>query len=70
MEQPAADLTIVVPVAVAIMTPFPLLAIYIVQKIRACFKTDQMVLLDEDKTPPTESMNEDVEHQNEGQYVK
>lgn len=52
------------------MTPFPLLAIYIVQKIRACFKTDQMVLLDEDKTPPTESMNEDIEHQNEGQYVK
>jgi sodium/bile acid cotransporter 3/5 len=32
LEQPTADLTTVVPVAVAIMTPFPLLGIYLIQK--------------------------------------
>lgn len=32
LDQPMADLTTVIPVAVAIMTPFPLLAIYLVQK--------------------------------------
>lgn len=34
LTQPAADLTTVIPVAVAIMTPFPLLGLYIIQKIR------------------------------------
>lgn len=34
LEQPTADLTTVVPVAVAIMTPFPLLGLYLVQKFR------------------------------------
>jgi solute carrier family 10 (sodium/bile acid cotransporter), member 3/5 len=34
LEQPMADLTTVIPVSVAIMTPFPLLAIYLIQKIR------------------------------------
>jgi sodium/bile acid cotransporter 3/5 len=32
LDQPMADLTTVVPVSVAIMTPFPLLAIYLIQK--------------------------------------
>lgn len=32
LEQPMADLTTVVPVSVAIMTPFPLLAVYLIQK--------------------------------------
>jgi solute carrier family 10 (sodium/bile acid cotransporter), member 3/5 len=34
LEQPAADLTTVVPVAVAICTPFPLLLLYVIQKLR------------------------------------
>lgn len=34
LDQPMADLTTVVPVAVAIMTPFPLLAIYLIQKCK------------------------------------
>lgn len=41
LSQPAADLTIVVPVAVAIMTPLPLLALYCVQKIRDKCKGDR-----------------------------
>lgn len=32
--QPAGDLTVVVPVAVAVMTPFPLLAVYLYQMAR------------------------------------
>lgn len=32
LDQPMADLTTVVPVSVAIMTPFPLLAVYLIQK--------------------------------------
>ncbi len=35
LDQPEADLTTVVPVAVAIMTPFPLLIMYFAQKFRA-----------------------------------
>ncbi|XP_068625579.1 ileal sodium/bile acid cotransporter-like [Battus philenor] len=38
LPQPEADLTTVVPVSVAIMTPFPMMAIFIYQKIKACFK--------------------------------
>lgn len=34
LEQPAADLTTVIPVSVAIMTPFPLMFLYLVQKFR------------------------------------
>jgi solute carrier family 10 (sodium/bile acid cotransporter), member 3/5 len=34
LDQPMADLTTVVPVAVAIMTPFPLLSIYLIQKCK------------------------------------
>lgn len=48
LPSPLSDTTIVVPVSIAIMTPFPLLALYIGQKIRnACFKRDRMVLLNE-----------------------
>lgn len=35
LEQPMADLTTVVPVSVAVMTPFPLLAVYIAKKIKS-----------------------------------
>lgn len=34
LEQPMADLTTVVPVSVAIMTPFPLLGLYIIKKLK------------------------------------
>ncbi|CAG5013866.1 unnamed protein product [Parnassius apollo] len=37
LPQPEADLTTVVPVAVAIMTPIPMTAIYIYQKIKGCY---------------------------------
>lgn len=33
LPQPAADLTTVMPVSVAIMTPLPLLAYYVIQKL-------------------------------------
>jgi len=70
LEQPAADLTIVVPVSVAIMTPFPLLAMYIVQKIRNnCCKSDQMVLLPEEKIPSYDSVDGHFE-QRQPQEVK
>lgn len=34
LEQPMADLTTVIPVSVAIMTPLPLLSVYLIQKCR------------------------------------
>lgn len=34
LDQPMADLTTVVPVSVAIMTPFPLLALYLGLKLK------------------------------------
>lgn len=34
LTQPEADRTTVIPVAVAIMTPFPLLLLYIIQRFR------------------------------------
>lgn len=38
LEQPQADLTTVVPVAVAIMTPFPLMAYYLCYKGREWYR--------------------------------
>lgn len=38
LPQPQADLTTVVPVSVAIMTPLPLLAMYIYQKVAVCIQ--------------------------------
>ncbi|XP_045516125.1 solute carrier family 10 member 6 [Pieris brassicae] len=38
LPQPEADLTTVVPVSVAIMTPIPMSAIFIYQRIRGCFR--------------------------------
>lgn len=35
LDQPMADLSTVVPVSVAVMTPFPLLALYIAKKIKS-----------------------------------
>lgn len=34
LEQPQADLTTIVPVSVAIMTPLPLICLYIGQRLR------------------------------------
>ncbi|XP_055389850.1 ileal sodium/bile acid cotransporter-like [Condylostylus longicornis] len=36
LGQPEADLTTVIPVSVAIMTPIPLFLLYLVQKVRSC----------------------------------
>ncbi|XP_037025029.1 ileal sodium/bile acid cotransporter-like isoform X2 [Bradysia coprophila] len=41
LPQPAADLTTVVPVAVAIMTPVPLLIFYIALRIHQCMAKDK-----------------------------
>ncbi|XP_050684859.1 sodium/bile acid cotransporter 5-like isoform X2 [Leptidea sinapis] len=38
LPQPEADLTTVVPVSVAIMTPIPMMGIYIYQKIKECLR--------------------------------
>lgn len=37
LQQPEADLTTVIPVSVAIMTPFPLIAFYLCLKCREWF---------------------------------
>ncbi|XP_019873560.1 ileal sodium/bile acid cotransporter-like isoform X2 [Aethina tumida] len=48
LPQPEADLTTVAPVAVAIMTPFPLLFMYIYKKIMSrCEQKDKQTLTDE-----------------------
>lgn len=41
LQQPEADLTTVVPVSVAVMTPIPLLIYYIVLRIRQCMAKDK-----------------------------
>lgn len=45
LPQPAADLTTVVPVSNAIMTPFPLMALYLAMKIRERFavRKDELI---------------------------
>ncbi|CAH0597716.1 unnamed protein product [Chrysodeixis includens] len=57
LGQPLADLTTVVPVSAAIMTPVPMTCIYIYQKIKACFinRRKHKKMLEEDVTPGTES---------------
>uniref|UniRef100_A0A336M0W0 CSON009876 protein n=1 Tax=Culicoides sonorensis TaxID=179676 RepID=A0A336M0W0_CULSO len=59
LEQPLADMTIVVPVSVAIMTPFPLLALYAVQKIRDCCNGREHLisLNDTENSTPIHSVN-------------
>lgn len=47
LPQPQADLTTVIPVAVAIMTPFPLLALYLYQKCTGHSIKDGTVLTEE-----------------------
>lgn len=53
LEQPEADLTTVVPVSCAIMTPVPMTCIYIFQKVKACFvnRRKHKKMLEEDITP-------------------
>jgi len=41
LGQPEADLTTVIPVSVAIMTPIPLTILYIIQKIQSCRTKNQ-----------------------------
>ncbi|XP_044732463.1 ileal sodium/bile acid cotransporter-like [Chrysoperla carnea] len=44
LQQPEADLTTVVPVAVAVMTPFPLMLLFFVKKCRARYNQKKTVL--------------------------
>ncbi|KAM3960640.1 LOW QUALITY PROTEIN: ileal sodium/bile acid cotransporter [Aphomia sociella] len=61
LEQPEADLTTVVPVAVAIMTPIPMTAIYIYQKIRGCIaRRNEPKKIVEDITPVSEGVQPNV----------
>nr|XP_021199441.2 ileal sodium/bile acid cotransporter [Helicoverpa armigera]XP_049705115.1 ileal sodium/bile acid cotransporter [Helicoverpa armigera]XP_049705117.1 ileal sodium/bile acid cotransporter [Helicoverpa armigera] len=57
LGQPEADLTTVVPVSCAIMTPIPMTCIYIYQKIKACFinRRKHKKMLEEDITPRGDS---------------
>ncbi|CAH2096980.1 unnamed protein product [Euphydryas editha] len=57
LPQPEADLTTVVPVAVAIMTPVPNTIIYIIQKIMGCFRNrnDHKKILEDDLKPVSEA---------------
>ncbi|XP_041985325.1 P3 protein-like isoform X2 [Aricia agestis] len=61
LKQPEADLTTVVPVSVAIMTPIPMTIVYIYQKIAACVRNrnapQKMV---EDLTPVSEGAESGV----------
>lgn len=57
LEQPEADLTTVVPVSCAIMTPVPMTCIYIFQKVKACMgalSTDESTKKCWKKTSPLE----------------
>ncbi|XP_053619540.1 uncharacterized sodium-dependent transporter YocS-like [Plodia interpunctella] len=61
LDQPEADLTTVVPVSVAIMTPIPMTCIYIYQKISACIANrNQHKKIVEDLTPVSERVEPDV----------
>lgn len=57
LGQPEADLTTVVPVSAAIMTPFPMIAIFIYQKIKACIVNRQkhQKIVEEANTPTSET---------------
>ncbi|CAH1641493.1 unnamed protein product [Spodoptera littoralis] len=57
LGQPEADLTTVVPVSCAIMTPIPMTCIYIFQKVQACFvnRGKHKKMLEEDLTPRGDS---------------
>ncbi|CAB3227663.1 unnamed protein product [Arctia plantaginis] len=56
LGQPEADITTVIPVSVAIMTPFPMMAIYIYQKIKACcINRGKHKKMDEELTPGGEA---------------
>ncbi|KAJ8709712.1 hypothetical protein PYW08_009716 [Mythimna loreyi] len=57
LEQPEADLTTVVPVSCAIMTPVPMTCIYIYQKVKACFvnRGKHKKMLEEDISPRGDS---------------
>lgn len=58
LGQPEADLTTVVPVAVAIMTPVPLLLMYIYHKCSARWnKKEETLSLEDDKMVSVESIN-------------
>ncbi|XP_048486554.1 solute carrier family 10 member 6 [Plutella xylostella] len=54
LPQPEADLTTVVPVCVAIMTPVPMTCIYVYQKIKACIESRRQhtKIIDEDLQIP------------------
>jgi len=49
LDQPAGDMTAIVPVAAATMTPLPLLAALVIIKIRECFSKGEKLSVTEDK---------------------
>ncbi|GBP40175.1 hypothetical protein EVAR_20319_1 [Eumeta japonica] len=53
LPQPDADLTTVVPVSVAIMTPVPMMTIFAYQKIKGCItgRNKHKKIVEEDNTP-------------------
>lgn len=57
LPQPQADLTTVVPVSVAIMTPIPMTCIYIYQKLKACYvnRNQHKKIVEHDATPSSEA---------------
>jgi len=55
LDQPAGDMTAIVPVAAATMTPLPLLAALIVMKVREC-----LIMKEKEKIPVTEGDDQDV----------
>ncbi|KAK3930963.1 P3 protein [Frankliniella fusca] len=61
LGQPEADLTTVVPVAVAIMTPIPLTIWYVVRQLRSRWtvkKNDMYALNDEERAPVTNNQSD------------
>ncbi|CAG4978844.1 unnamed protein product [Colias eurytheme] len=58
LPQPEADLTTVVPVSVAIMTPIPMTLIYIYQKLKGCMRRrNEHKKIIEDSSPVSEGPN-------------
>ncbi|KAJ0170814.1 hypothetical protein K1T71_013586 [Dendrolimus kikuchii] len=57
LGQPEADLTTVVPVSVAIMTPIPMTSIFIYQKVKGCItrRRNGKEILEETNTPVSET---------------
>ncbi|CAH0763368.1 unnamed protein product [Diatraea saccharalis] len=63
LDQPEADITTVIPVAAAIMTPIPMTTIYIYQKIKACILNrgnEHKKIIEDPPTPVREASQPSV----------